>query len=88
MSKSDMTFSRETNGVRGDGTIGALAGAEQIYIIPYGWNDAPWWVDSQVENIRTIQRMIRFLLGNRGLSEQLPIVAGESGPRAGPSQER
>jgi hypothetical protein len=46
--------SRETNGVRGDGTIGALAGAEQIYIIPYGWNDAPWWADSQIENIRTI----------------------------------
>ena len=46
--------SRETNGVRGDGTIGALAGAEQIYIIPYGWNEAPWWADNQIENIRRI----------------------------------
>jgi hypothetical protein len=46
--------SRETNGVRGDGTIGALAGAEQIYIIPYGWNEAPWWADNQIENLRRI----------------------------------
>ena len=30
------------------GTIGALAGAEQIYIMPYAWNDAPWWSDDQV----------------------------------------
>ena len=45
---------RETNGIRGDGTIGALAGAEQIYIIPYGWHGAPWWGDHQIENVRTI----------------------------------
>ena len=30
------------------GDIGALAGAEQIYVIPYGWTDAPWWSDDQV----------------------------------------
>ena len=32
---------------RGDGTIGALAGAEQIYVIPYAWQDAPWWSEEQ-----------------------------------------
>ena len=46
--------SRDTNGIRGDGTIGSLAGAEQIYILPYGWNEAPWWGDAQIDNLRTI----------------------------------
>ena len=46
--------SREDNGPRGDGTIGALAGAEQIYIIPYAWRDAPWWGDEQIANLRTL----------------------------------
>ena len=42
---------RETNQPRGDGAI-ALAGAEQIYVIPYSWRDAPWWSDLQLENLR------------------------------------
>ena len=42
---------RETNAPVGAGTIGALAGAEQIYVIPYAWNDAPWWSDDQVLNM-------------------------------------
>lgn len=45
---------RQTNQPRGDGSIGALAGAEQIYIIPYAWNDVAWWSDGQVENLRGI----------------------------------
>jgi hypothetical protein len=45
---------REGNGPRGDGTIGALAGDEQIYVIPYAWRDAPWWSDEQIANLRTI----------------------------------
>jgi hypothetical protein len=45
---------RTTNQPRGDGAIGALAGAEQIYIIPYSWAEAPWWGDTQVENLRGI----------------------------------
>ena len=28
---------------RGDGSIGALAGAEQIYVLPQAWAEAPWW---------------------------------------------
>jgi poly(3-hydroxybutyrate) depolymerase len=44
---------REGAGLRGDGTV-RLAGAEQIYVSPSGWNEAPWWSDTQVENIRAI----------------------------------
>jgi predicted esterase len=67
--------SRETNGVRGDGTIGALAGAEQIYIIPYGWNDAPWWGDAQVENIHTILDTVKRTYN---VDENRVAVAGVS----------
>jgi acetyl esterase/lipase len=45
---------RPSNQPRGDGTIGALAGAEQIYIIPYAWADAPWWAEAQLENVDAI----------------------------------
>src|SRR6185295_13967906 len=42
---------RTSNAPVGTGTIGALAGAEQIYVIPYAWNEAPWWSDDQVLNL-------------------------------------
>jgi predicted esterase len=45
---------RPSNQPRGDGSIGSLAGAEQIYILPTGWEDAAWWDDLQRENIRAI----------------------------------
>jgi hypothetical protein len=45
---------RETGQPRGAGTIGALAGAEQIYIIPNAWRDAPWWSAAQEENIDAV----------------------------------
>jgi hypothetical protein len=38
---------------RGNG-IGALAGAEQIYVLPTGWAAALWWSDRQIENVRAI----------------------------------
>ena len=40
--------------VRRSGGIGRLAGAEQIYVMPVGWNEAPWWSDAQIENLRAI----------------------------------
>jgi len=46
--------SRESNRQRGDGGIGALAGAEQIYILPTSWVDAMWWTPSQLENLDAI----------------------------------
>jgi len=36
------------------GSIGALAGAEQIYIIPFAWDAAEWWTDDQLLNLREI----------------------------------
>lgn len=66
---------RRTNGVRGDGTIGALAGAEQIYIIPYAWNDAPWWADNQIENLRTILDTVKRTYN---VDENRVAVAGVS----------
>jgi acetyl esterase/lipase len=45
---------RPSNQPRGDGTIGALAGDEQIYIIPYAWADAPWWGEEQLDNLSAI----------------------------------
>jgi hypothetical protein len=45
---------RDEGGPRGSGSIGALAGAEQIYVIPSGWKDAPWWSDAQIESLRVI----------------------------------
>jgi hypothetical protein len=44
---------REDAGLRGDGTV-RLAGADQIYVSPSGWNEAPWWSDTQVGNLRAI----------------------------------
>jgi hypothetical protein len=42
---------RSDNGIVGPGTVGALTGAEQIYIVPYSWNAAPWWSDDQLLNL-------------------------------------
>ena len=66
---------RDTNAPRGDGTIGALAGAEQIYIIPYAWRDAPWWGDEQLANLRTILDRVKRTYN---LDENRVAVAGVS----------
>jgi hypothetical protein len=45
---------REASERRGRGGIGRLAGVEQIYVLPASWNEAPWWSDAQVVNLRAI----------------------------------
>ncbi len=45
---------RADNSIVGPGTVGALTGAEQIYIVPYSWNAAPWWSDDQLLNLADI----------------------------------
>lgn len=50
---------RATNAPVGTGTVGALAGAEQIYVIPYAWVDSPWWSDDQVLNLVAIVDAIK-----------------------------
>lgn len=44
---------RPDSAPRGNG-IGALAGAEQIYVLPTAWAAAEWWTDKQLENLRTV----------------------------------
>ena len=36
-----------------------LPGAEQIYVTPYAWRDAPWWSGRQVENLRAILDVVK-----------------------------
>lgn len=45
---------RPEPGPRGDGSNGALAGAEQIYVLPQSWADAQWWETSQIENVAAV----------------------------------
>jgi dienelactone hydrolase len=46
---------RQTNAPPASGgAIGALEGAEQIYIVPFSWQDAPWWGDDQLLNLRAV----------------------------------
>jgi hypothetical protein len=42
---------RSENRIVGPGTVGALTGVEQIYIVPYSWDAAPWWSDDQLLNV-------------------------------------
>jgi molybdopterin-dependent oxidoreductase alpha subunit len=50
---------RETSEPRGRGGRrgrggGPLEGAEQIYVLPGAWRDAPWWGRAQIENLDAI----------------------------------
>jgi molybdopterin-dependent oxidoreductase alpha subunit len=47
---------RETSEPRGRGGRGGgpLEGAEQIYLLPTAWRDAPWWGRAQLENLDAI----------------------------------
>jgi len=41
-------------GGRGGGSGITLPGAEQIYVMPVSWREAPWWSRAQIENIDAI----------------------------------
>ena len=41
------------------GSSGRLAGAEQIYVMPYAWRDAPWWSRRQTDNLRAILDVVK-----------------------------
>jgi hypothetical protein len=66
---------REDNQPRGDGSIGALAGAEQFYVLPYAWNQAPWWGDDEVLNLDTI---IDSLKRTYNIDENRVVLSGVS----------
>lgn len=44
---------------RGDGSIGTLAGAEQIYVLPQAWAQAQWWEPAQDENLAAILDVVK-----------------------------
>ena len=44
---------------RGDGSIGALAGAEQIYVLPQAWAAAEWWTPAQDDNVAAILDLVK-----------------------------
>src|SRR5215467_9923146 len=66
---------RSTNQPRNSGEIGALAGAEQFYVIPYSWTDAPWWSEDQVLNLAAI---VDSLKRTYDIDENRVVVSGVS----------
>jgi hypothetical protein len=67
--------SRETAERRGRNGIGRLAGAEQIYVLPASWSDAPWWSTAQLENLRAI---LDTLKRTYNVDENHVVVSGVS----------
>ncbi len=66
---------RVDNQPRGTGEIGQLAGAEQIYVLPYAWDTQPWWGNDQVLNLAAI---VDALKRNYNVDENHVVVAGVS----------
>ena len=66
---------RTGNKPRGSGEVGALAGAEQFYVIPYSWDESPWWSDDQVGNLSAI---VDALKREYNIDENRVVVAGVS----------
>lgn len=66
---------RTSNQPRGNGAIGNLAGAEQIYVLPYSWNDAPWWSEDQLLNLSAI---IDSLKRTYNIDENRIVLSGVS----------
>jgi hypothetical protein len=52
-----------------------IPGAEQIYIAPVGWSQAPWWSDAQLENLRAIMDTVKRTYN---VDENHVVVAGIS----------
>jgi hypothetical protein len=49
----------EANTPPRSGSNGRLPGAEQIYVVPYAWRDAPWWSSRQIENLLAILDVVK-----------------------------
>ncbi len=60
---------------RGDGSIGALAGAEQIYILPQSWAEAQWWAPAQDDNVPAILDRVK---GTYNVDENRVVLSGVS----------
>ncbi len=67
---------RSTNQPRNSGDIGNLAGpAEQFYVLPYGWTDAPWWSEDQILNLTAI---VDSLKRTYNIDENRVVLSGVS----------
>ena len=66
---------RLTSDPRGTGEIGALAGAEQFYVLPYAWSAEPWWSNEQITNLGAI---VDALKRTYNIDENRVVVAGVS----------
>jgi hypothetical protein len=65
----------QNNQPRSDGNIGALAGAEQFYVLPFAWDHAPWWDDDQVMNLDAI---VDSLKRKYNIDENRIVLSGVS----------
>jgi dienelactone hydrolase len=66
---------RATNAPVGNGTVGTLTGAEQIYVVPYAWAQAPWWSPDQVLNLTAIVDRLKRLYN---VDENRVVLSGVS----------
>ncbi len=66
---------RESAERRGRAGIGRLAGAEQIYVLPAAWDEAPWWSEAQVANLHAI---LDILKRTYNVDENRVVIAGVS----------
>jgi membrane-associated protease RseP (regulator of RpoE activity) len=66
---------RRTSAPVGNGTVGALTGAEQIYVVPYAWAEAPWWSPDQVLNLTAIVDRLKRLYN---VDENRVVLSGVS----------
>jgi poly(3-hydroxybutyrate) depolymerase len=57
------------------GNAAALAGAEQIYVMPVAWDAAPWWHPAQVDSLRVI---LDRLKRTYNVDENRVVVSGVS----------
>ncbi|HEX3646452.1 MAG TPA: PDZ domain-containing protein [Vicinamibacterales bacterium] len=66
---------RATNAPVGNGTVGALVGAEQIYVVPNAWAASPWWGTDQVRNLAAIVDRVKRLYN---VDENRVVLSGVS----------
>ena len=66
---------RPDNSARGTGEIGSLAGAEQIYVLPYAGGETPWWTNDQILNLNAI---VDSLKRTYNVDENRVVVSGVS----------
>ena len=65
----------EQSAPRESAPLGRLVGAEQIYVLPYAWRDAPWWSGRQVDNLRAI---LDFVKRSYNVDENRVVLSGVS----------